>query len=54
MPILAEAAERNHAMPGRHGNAMTASARMAAVGGQLDTLTTADGNYQGVLIATSG
>ncbi len=34
MPILAEAAERNHAMLVRDGYEMTASDRMAAVGGQ--------------------
>ncbi|MBS5559665.1 MAG: dihydrofolate synthase [Bifidobacterium longum] len=54
MPILAEAAERNHAMLVRDGYEMTASDRMAAVGGQVATLTTPNGTYEGVPIAKFG
>ena len=54
MPILAEAAERNHAMLVRDGYEMTASDRMAAVGGQVATLTMPNGTYEGVPIAKFG
>ena len=54
MPILAEAAERNHAMLVRDGYEMTVSDRMAAVGGQVATLTTPNGTYEGVPIAKFG
>ena len=51
---IAEAAERNHAMLVRDGYEMTASDRMAAVGGQVATLTTPNGTYEGVPIAKFG
>ena len=54
MPILTEAAERNHAMLVRDGYEMTVSDRMAAVGGQVATLTTPNGTYEGVPIAKFG
>lgn len=54
MPILEEAAERNHAMLVRDGYEMTVSDRMAAVGGQVATLTTPNGTYEGVPIAKFG
>ena len=47
MPILEEAAERNHATLVRDGYEMTVSDRMAAVGGQVATLTTPNGTYEG-------
>lgn len=54
MPILEEAAERNHATLVRDGYEMTVSDRMAAVGGQVATLTTPNGTYEGVPIAKFG
>ena len=54
MPILTEAAERNHATLVRDGYEMTVSDRMAAVGGQVATLTTPNGTYEGVPIVKFG
>lgn len=54
MPIIEEAAERNHATLVRDGYEMTVSDRLPAVGGQVATLNTPLGTYTEVPIAKFG
>lgn len=54
MPILMEAAERNHATLVRDGYEMEVTDRVPAVGGQIATLHTPNGVYEQVPIAKFG
>ena len=54
MPILMEAAERNHATLIRDGYEMEVTDCVPAVGGQIATLHTANGVYEQVPIAKFG
>ncbi|WP_223852115.1 bifunctional folylpolyglutamate synthase/dihydrofolate synthase [Bifidobacterium myosotis] len=54
MPIIEEAAARNHATLVRDGYEMSVTDRMPAVGGQVATLNTPGGTYEGVPIAKFG
>ena len=54
MPILMEAAERNHATLIRDGYEMEVTDRVPAVGGQIATLHTPNGVYEQVPIAKFG
>ena len=54
MPIIEEAAARNNATLVRDGYEMTVTDRMPAVGGQVATLNTPLGTYEGVPIAKFG